>query len=130
VAAELVALSQRHCPSPTHCCTRACLPACLQYIPTLVIHGGKDYRLGEAEGIAAFTALQRRGIASRFLYFPDENHWVLRPVNSMRWHLEVLAWMDAWCKPAKGGAGSLGDRDAAMARAARGDAGGIVGAAE
>ena len=43
--------------------------------PTLVIHGGKDYRLTDSEGIATFTALQRLGVKSRFLYFPDENHW-------------------------------------------------------
>jgi len=41
----------------------------------LVIHGGKDYRLTESEGIATFTALQRLGVKSRLLYFPDENHW-------------------------------------------------------
>lgn len=54
--------------------------------PMLVIHGGKDYRVPEAEGLGAFTALQRRNIPSRFLYFPDENHWVLRPQNSIRWY--------------------------------------------
>ena len=41
-----------------------------------------------------FTALQRKGIPSRFLYFPDENHWVLKPQNSKRWHAEVLGWLD------------------------------------
>ena len=49
----------------------------------LVIHGGKDYRLTEAEGLATFTALQRQGIPSELLYFPDENHWVLKPMNSI-----------------------------------------------
>lgn len=50
--------------------------------PTLVIHGGKDYRLTETEGLATFQALQRRGIPSEFLFFPTENHWVLNVMNS------------------------------------------------
>jgi len=61
--------------------------------PMLVIHGQLDYRVPVTQGIATFTALQRKGIDSRFLYFPDENHWVLRPSNSMRWHEEVNAWL-------------------------------------
>src|SRR4051812_44029092 len=50
--------------------------------PTLVIHGGKDFRVVDTEGMSTFTALQRKGIKSRFLHFPDENHWVLKPQNS------------------------------------------------
>jgi dipeptidyl aminopeptidase/acylaminoacyl peptidase len=46
--------------------------------------------------MSTFTALQRRGIPSRFLYFPDENHWVLKPANSVMWHETVLAWLDRW----------------------------------
>ena len=61
--------------------------------PMLVIHGELDYRVPVTQGIAAFTALQRRGIESRFLYFPDENHWVLKPANSVKWHEEVNAWL-------------------------------------
>jgi dipeptidyl aminopeptidase/acylaminoacyl peptidase len=66
--------------------------------PTLVIHGAKDFRLVDAEGIATFTALQRRGIPSQFLYFPDENHWVLKPKNSIVWHETILAWLERWLK--------------------------------
>jgi len=66
--------------------------------PTLVIHGGKDFRVVETQGMATFTALQRRGIPSRLLHFPDENHWVLKPLNSKRWHDEVLAWLDRFTK--------------------------------
>jgi dipeptidyl aminopeptidase/acylaminoacyl peptidase len=66
--------------------------------PTLVIHGAKDYRLVDSEGIATFTALQRRGIPSQFLYFPDENHWVLKPKNSILWHETILAWLERWLK--------------------------------
>ena len=61
--------------------------------PMLVIHGELDYRVPVTQGIMTFTALQRRGIESRFLYFPDENHWVLKPHNSMHWHEQVNAWL-------------------------------------
>jgi dipeptidyl aminopeptidase/acylaminoacyl peptidase len=61
--------------------------------PMLVIHGELDYRVPVTQGIAAFTAAQRRGIESRFLYFPDENHWVLKPHNSVHWHEQVNAWL-------------------------------------
>ena len=64
----------------------------------LVIHGGLDYRVVDTQGIGVFTALQRRGIPSRFLYFPDENHWVLKPGNALRWHEVVLGWLDRWLK--------------------------------
>ncbi len=66
--------------------------------PTLVVHGAKDYRLVDAEGIATFTALQRRGIPSQLLYFPDENHWVLDPKNSIVWYETILAWLERWLK--------------------------------
>jgi dipeptidyl aminopeptidase/acylaminoacyl peptidase len=66
--------------------------------PTLVVHGGKDYRVVDTGGFATFTALQRKGIPSRFLYFPDENHWVLKPQNSVLWHDTVLDWLDRWTK--------------------------------
>jgi len=61
--------------------------------PMLVIHGELDYRVPVTQGIMTFTALQRQGIESRFLYFPDENHWVLKPHNSMHWHEQVNAWL-------------------------------------
>jgi dipeptidyl aminopeptidase/acylaminoacyl peptidase len=66
--------------------------------PTLVIHGGNDFRVVDTQGMSTFTALQRRGIASRFVHFPDENHWVLKPQNSKRWHEEVLAWIGKYTK--------------------------------
>jgi len=62
--------------------------------PELLIHGGHDYRIPETQAMGAFTALQRRGIPSRFVEFPDENHFVLKPQNSLRWHQEVFAWID------------------------------------
>lgn len=66
--------------------------------PMLVIHGALDYRVPLTQGLGAFTALQRRGIPSQFLYFPDEGHWVLKPHNTIQWHETVLAWMDRWLK--------------------------------
>jgi dipeptidyl aminopeptidase/acylaminoacyl peptidase len=64
--------------------------------PQLVIHGALDYRVVDTQGLATFNALQRRGVPSRLLYFPDENHWVLKPANSIQWHEVVLDWMDRW----------------------------------
>ncbi len=66
--------------------------------PTLVIHGQKDYRVVYTQGISTFTALQRKGIPSRLLVFPDENHWVLKPANSLQWHDTVLGWLGEWLK--------------------------------
>jgi len=70
--------------------------------PTLVIHGAKDFRVVDTQGMSTFTALQRRGIPSKFLWFPDENHWVLKPRNSILWHETVLGWIDRWCRSAAG----------------------------
>jgi dipeptidyl aminopeptidase/acylaminoacyl peptidase len=69
--------------------------------PMLVIHGQKDYRVPYTQGLSAFTALQRRGIPSQWLTFPDENHWILKPANSMQWYEVVIDWMNRWtAKPA------------------------------
>ncbi len=67
--------------------------------PMLVIHGEQDFRVPDTQGIATFTALQRLGIESRLLYFPDENHWVLKPNNSIHWYGTVLDWLDTHTKP-------------------------------
>jgi dipeptidyl aminopeptidase/acylaminoacyl peptidase len=66
--------------------------------PTLVVHGGLDYRVVDTHGMSTFTALQRKGVPSRFIHFPDENHWVLKPQNSKLWHDEVLGWLDRWTR--------------------------------
>jgi dipeptidyl aminopeptidase/acylaminoacyl peptidase len=66
--------------------------------PMLVIHGQQDFRIPYTEGLATFTALQRRGIESKLLIFPDENHWVLKPANSLMWHATVFDWLDAHLK--------------------------------
>ena len=61
--------------------------------PILIIHGGKDYRVPEEQGFQAFTAAQLRGIKSEFLYFPDENHWVLQPQNGLLWQRTFFKWL-------------------------------------
>jgi dipeptidyl aminopeptidase/acylaminoacyl peptidase len=65
-------------------------------LPMLIIHGEKDFRVTPEQGLSAFTALQRRGIPSQLLVFPDENHWVLKPQNSVQWHETVQAWLKKW----------------------------------
>lgn len=62
----------------------------------MIIHSEKDYRLPITEGIAVFNVLQEKGVPSRLLVFPDENHWVLKPENGLMWHREVLKWIDEW----------------------------------
>jgi dipeptidyl aminopeptidase/acylaminoacyl peptidase len=61
-----------------------------------VIHSGHDYRVPFDQGLGAFTAAQRRGVPSEFLYFASENHWVLKPQNSVQWYDTVDAWMKRW----------------------------------
>ena len=61
--------------------------------PILIIHGGKDYRVPEEQGFQAFTASQLRGVKSRLLYFPDENHWVLQPQNGLFWQRTFFNWL-------------------------------------
>ena len=64
--------------------------------PMLVIHGAQDYRVPDSQGLSVFTALQRRGIPSELLYFPNENHWVLKPADSIQWYDTVFAWLKRW----------------------------------
>jgi dipeptidyl aminopeptidase/acylaminoacyl peptidase len=66
--------------------------------PMLVVQGDLDFRIPTAQGLSTFTALQRRGIESKLLVFPDENHWVLKPANSVLWHHTVIGWLDAHLK--------------------------------
>ena len=68
------------------------------HTPMLVIHGEQDFRIPYSQGIGAFTALQRRNVESRLLVFPDENHWVLKPANSVQWYHTVLGWLDEHLK--------------------------------
>jgi dipeptidyl aminopeptidase/acylaminoacyl peptidase len=76
--------------------------------PMLVVHSEKDFRIPYSQGLATFTALQQREIPSRLLVFPDENHWVLKPKNSIQWYGEVFSWLDRWLK--QGGRATAADR--------------------
>jgi len=66
--------------------------------PTLVTHGELDFRVPIGEGLQLFTALQRQGVPSRMVYFPDEGHWINKPANAALWYNEFLKWMDRWVK--------------------------------
>jgi dipeptidyl aminopeptidase/acylaminoacyl peptidase len=86
--------------------------------PTLVIHGQKDYRVPVNHGIELFQTLLQKGVPTRFVYFPDENHWILKPANSVVWYREVQDWLaryvlgqgsEAGAKPATGGPSVFAD---------------------
>ncbi len=62
--------------------------------PMVVIQGDRDFRVPTTQALSTFTALQRRGVESRLVVFPDENHWVLKPANSLEWHNQVFGWLD------------------------------------
>ncbi|ABE55194.1 peptidase S9, prolyl oligopeptidase active site region [Shewanella denitrificans OS217] len=64
--------------------------------PMLIIHGEKDFRVPYGQGLAAFSYMQRKGIPSELLMFPDENHWILNQDNLQQWYNNVLGWMDRW----------------------------------
>lgn len=66
--------------------------------PMLVIHGGKDFRVPESEGMQAFQVLQLKGIPSKFLYFPEEGHWVTKPQNGILWYREYFNWLKTYLK--------------------------------
>ncbi|MES2125683.1 MAG: S9 family peptidase [Pseudomonadota bacterium] len=67
--------------------------------PMLVVQGELDYRIPTTQGLGTFSALQRQGVESKLLVFPDENHWVLKPANSVLWHHTVLDWLGRHLKP-------------------------------
>ncbi|MBV9497395.1 MAG: S9 family peptidase [Acidobacteria bacterium] len=66
--------------------------------PTLVTHGELDFRVPINQGLELFTALQRRNVPSKMVYFPDEGHWILKPQNSKLWYEQVTAWFDQYVK--------------------------------
>ena len=67
--------------------------------PMLIIHNDLDFRVPVSEGQQLFTALQRQGIPSKFINFPDEGHWIQKPANSRYWHNEIFAWLKDYCPP-------------------------------
>jgi dipeptidyl aminopeptidase/acylaminoacyl peptidase len=74
--------------------------------PTLVVHGALDYRVPDAQGLAYYNTLKARGVPARLLWFPDENHWILKPQNSRLWYAEYFDWLarhDPGRKPGKAG---------------------------
>jgi len=67
--------------------------------PALILHGQLDYRVPVGQAFELFRTLQTRGVESRLIYFPDENHWILKPNNSMYWHDEVQRWIGQFAEP-------------------------------
>jgi len=66
--------------------------------PIMVIHGAKDYRILDSQGMSAFNAAIIRDVPAKLLYFPEENHWVLSPQNGILWQREFFKWLDKWLK--------------------------------
>ncbi len=77
------------------------------HTPTLVIHGAQDFRVPDCNGLAYFNTLKARGVDARLLWFPDENHWVLKPRNSRQWYAEFLAWLKRHDLPSRRAAPAL-----------------------
>jgi dipeptidyl aminopeptidase/acylaminoacyl peptidase len=67
--------------------------------PTLVIHGMLDYRVPDAQGLAYYNTLKAKDIPARLVFFPDENHWILKPQNSRLWYREFCAWLERFVQP-------------------------------
>ena len=66
--------------------------------PTLVIHGALDYRVPDAQGLAYYNTLKAKGVDARLVWFPDENHWILKPRNSRLWYDEYFGWLERHAK--------------------------------
>ena len=66
--------------------------------PMLVFHGGRDYRVPENQGMEAFNAAQLQDVPSKFVYFPNEGHWILSPQNGLIWHDQFFKWLDKWLR--------------------------------
>ncbi len=67
--------------------------------PALIIHGQRDYRVPVGQAFELFRTLQTQGIESRLIYYPDENHWILKPNNSIHWHHSVRDWIGRFAEP-------------------------------
>jgi dipeptidyl aminopeptidase/acylaminoacyl peptidase len=81
--------------------------------PTLVIHGELDYRVPATQALQYYNTLKAKGVPARLVYFPDENHWILKPRNSRLWYREFFDWIARFAGP------SAKARRAAPARAAK-----------
>jgi dipeptidyl aminopeptidase/acylaminoacyl peptidase len=69
--------------------------------PMLVIHGQQDYRVPYAQGLEIYNVYRARHLPARLVVYPDENHWILKPRNSVHWYGEVLGWLKRWLKSRK-----------------------------
>lgn len=69
--------------------------------PMLIVHGANDYRVDPSQGLSMFQVLQAKHVPSKLLYFEAENHWVLKPADSVLWYHTVLDWIDQWTKPTR-----------------------------
>lgn len=78
--------------------------------PTLVVHGLLDYRVPDAQGLAYYNTLRAKGVPARLVFFPDENHWILKPQNSRLWYREVFAWLARFVKPGRAAPSARGGR--------------------
>jgi dipeptidyl aminopeptidase/acylaminoacyl peptidase len=92
--------------------------------PTLVVHGALDYRVPDAQGLAYYNTLKARGVDARLLWYPDENHWILKPRNSRLWFAEFFDWLKRHDPALKKGAGKAKDGGKARARSPRSGSGG------
>jgi len=64
--------------------------------PTLILHGERDFRVPVTQGFEYYNTLRQKGVPCRLVWFPDENHWILKPQNSRLWHQEVFAWLERY----------------------------------
>jgi dipeptidyl aminopeptidase/acylaminoacyl peptidase len=71
--------------------------------PMLIIHGEKDFRVPAGNALQLYGTLKARGVPARLVYYPDENHWILKPRNSLQWYAEFLGWIDRYLRPAGAG---------------------------
>jgi len=71
--------------------------------PTLILHGERDFRVPFTQGLAYYNTLRQKSVPTRLVYFPDENHWILKPNNSLVWHREVFGWLDKFIGRGYGG---------------------------
>ena len=71
--------------------------------PTLVIHGARDYRVVVTQGLELYGILKAKGVESRLVYYPDEGHWILKPLNRKKWHEEIRIWLDRFLSSPQSG---------------------------
>jgi dipeptidyl aminopeptidase/acylaminoacyl peptidase len=78
--------------------------------PMLILHGERDYRVPYVQGLEIYNIYKAMRRPARLVCYPDENHWILKPRNSLHWYAEVFAWLDRWIGKKKRRGGSRGRR--------------------